>query len=193
VANAPPVPAGEIDPRFVEDVKNVYASYKPWGRVDDQLRWAPWLCTMPQPGRPAMSAAEGGGHARKLYSLFAKDHQAYVQLHGQGAKPPLVGQAIAKESYVPEIVTKKEPRVPDPDGADHFDPYLLQGDTIYRASKVGGVYVMLRKPPATPGSDDGWIYGTVTPDGNVTSAGRVASCMGCHVNAKHGRLFGADR
>jgi len=35
------------------------------------------------------------------------------------------------------------------------------------------------------------IYGTVAPDGTVTSAGRVANCMGCHVdNATHERLFG---
>jgi hypothetical protein len=37
----------------------------------------------------------------------------------------------------------------------------------------------------------GWVYGTVAPDGTVTSAGRVASCMGCHTpSAKHERLFG---
>ena len=40
------------------------------------------------------------------------------------------------------------------------------------------------------GSDAGWVYGTVTPDGRVTSAGRVASCMGCHVDAPHERMFG---
>jgi hypothetical protein len=42
-----------------------------------------------------------------------------------------------------------------------------------------------------PGSDAGWIYGTVAPDGTVTSAGRVANCMGCHTSdARRERLFG---
>jgi len=46
----------------------------------------------------------------------------------------------------------------------------------------------------TPGTDDGFVYGTVTPDNKrVTSAGRVARCMGCHDNAPHERLFGLKR
>ena len=41
------------------------------------------------------------------------------------------------------------------------------------------------------GTDESWIYGTVAVDGTVTSAGRVASCMGCHDHdAAHERLFG---
>ena len=39
-------------------------------------------------------------------------------------------------------------------------------------------------------SDAGWIYGTVSRNGTVTNAGRVESCMGCHVDAPHDRLFG---
>ena len=50
---------------------------------------------------------------------------------------------------------------------------------------------MFREKKDTPGTDEGWVYGTVTADGKtVTSAGRVASCMKCHVQAKNDRLFG---
>jgi hypothetical protein len=50
---------------------------------------------------------------------------------------------------------------------------------------------MFKLEPGTPGTDAGWVYGTVTPDGKqVTSAGRVESCMGCHQDAPHDRLFG---
>jgi hypothetical protein len=48
----------------------------------------------------------------------------------------------------------------------------------------------MTKVAARAGTDAGCVYGTVAPDGTVTSAGRVASCMGCHVrDAKRERLF----
>ena len=155
---------------------------------------------MPEPARPQMSAASDGGHARKLYSLFAKDHVAYTALGVSGAKKPDVGQVIVKESYVPEIASPSETVESDRQRhglsgalgttADHFDPFVREGETTYRASKVAGVYVMLRKPASTPRTDNGWIYGTLTAEGEVTSAGLVASCMGCHTRAPHERLFG---
>ena len=44
------------------------------------------------------------------------------------------------------------------------------------------------------GTDAGWIYGTLTPDGKtVTSAGRVQRCMDCHDVAPHDRLFGLQK
>jgi hypothetical protein len=45
-----------------------------------------------------------------------------------------------------------------------------------------------------PGTDAGWIYGTLTADGKtVTSAGLVQRCMGCHEAATHERLFGLQK
>jgi hypothetical protein len=198
VATAPEGDA--VDERFAAELKTIFASYKPWGRVDDELRWAPFLCRIPQPGRAAMSAAREGGHGRKLYSLFAKNRNAYVGVRGADARPPpTIGQVIVKESYVPEVVKAAEPPFPVrraavmPDSgfeeADHFDPYVTTDGVTYRAETLAGVYVMLRKDPSTPGTDEGWIYGTLKPDGELTSAGRVASCMGCHTT-KPGRLFG---
>ena len=46
----------------------------------------------------------------------------------------------------------------------------------------------------TPDTDEGWVYGTVSADGKtVTSAGRVQSCMNCHQDAPHDRLFGVAK
>jgi hypothetical protein len=67
---------------------------------------------------------------------------------------------------------------------------VTQEGRIYHAGALAGLYVMVKKAPSTPGTDQGWVYGTITPDGSVTSAGRVASCMGCHKDAKVDRLFG---
>lgn len=198
--------AGELDARFVADVQQAFAEYKAWGRVDDEMRWAPFLCRMPQPGRPTMSAAEGeGGHARKLYSLFARDHEAYVSLGNPDAPRtrPSSPQIVAKESYLPELVAspgkEQDPNAGSalssagPEG-DHFHPYARGEDgQVYRASTLVGVYFVIEKPGELLGTDDGFVYGTVTPAGEVTSAGRVASCMGCHAQAKHGKLFGSPR
>ena len=50
---------------------------------------------------------------------------------------------------------------------------------------------MFQAADDAPDTDEGWVYGTVSSDGQtVTSAGRVASCMNCHQEAQHGRLFG---
>ncbi|WP_437820104.1 hypothetical protein [Sorangium sp. So ce1078] len=196
---APSPGAAEVDARFAPLIASAFRDYKAWGRVDDELRWAPWLCRLPLPGRARMSAAEDGGHARKLYSVFARHRDRYPLVQGDTPMSQPVGQVLVKESYHPELVEGGAPEFPShrpsaPDGAsgtpDHFDPYLRDGERVYRASRFAGAYVVLKVGPDTPGTDAGWVYGTVTPGGEVTSAGRVASCMGCHVSARHERVFG---
>jgi hypothetical protein len=193
--------AGDVDPRFVPELKQVFAEYKKWGRVDDELRWAPDLCRMPMPAKPHASRAAEGEHAKKLYSLFARDHLAYVMFEAKREASP--GQIVVKESYRPELVASpttaernpfwnraNEPQFdPTP---DHFRPYAHGADgKLYRAAEVLGLYVVLQKPKDTPGTDDGFVYATLTSKGEITAAGRVASCMGCHVEATHGRFFGS--
>ena len=193
------MPREEIDPRVVDDLKKVALEHRAWGRVDDETRWAPMLCRTPEPGKARMSQAETGGHARKLYSLFAKDRTAYLQASPKGAGAP--GQTIVKESYHPQLLTDAEQKDvlekgsrgrPAPEGVaggGNFNPYSRDGDKMYIASKLVALYVMQKKPANTPGTDAGWIYGTVTPEGEVTSAGKVASCMGCHTQSKNDRML----
>lgn len=186
---APAAPAPEErDLAFVPDLQAIATTYKAWGRVDDELRWAPFLCRMPLPGRPAFSAAPTGGHAQKLYSLFAKDREAYRKRERQA-----LGQVLVKESFTADRV-EGEATLPAPMDAglgegDHFNPYIVRGGTTFRAGKLMGLYVMMKKAGAA-GTDDGWVYGTITADGTVTSAGKVASCMACHRDAPRDRLFG---
>jgi hypothetical protein len=50
---------------------------------------------------------------------------------------------------------------------------------------------MFKVDPKTKDTDNGWVYGTVTADGKkVTSSGKVESCMKCHQDAPHDRVFG---
>ncbi len=141
-------------------------------------------------------------HGRKLYSIFAKirSHEFYV---GH------VGQVVVKESWVPEEVADKGQSLEaisrkvkihakdDKDSTqtvereDRYVPYVRKDGRLYHAAKKGPLFIMYKMDPKTPGTDEGWVYGTVTADGkDVTSAGRVESCMNCHRKAPDDRLFG---
>jgi len=204
-----PAPAPAEAP-FHDALKKIAVDYRDYGRVDDEMRWAPWLCRMPMPGVAHVSASKDDRtHGRKLYSLFVKDRQSYLGLGGK--KPVPVGQVIVKQSWVPEevaakadgqgqtnwppreqvIVTRPRDKAKDPFSGDHFWPYASREGKVYKAAKQADLFIMTKLDPSTPGTDEGWVYGTVTPDGKkVTSAGRVESCRKCHVEAKHDRLFG---
>jgi hypothetical protein len=198
----------EAEKPFQKELLQVANDYKTWGRIDDELRWAPFLCRSPLPGRARFSASpDADTHGQKIYSLFAKDRKAYVTLGD--AKEVAVGQVIVKESWVPEEV--KDPKFDRPhqiettppggppfshklsDG-DHFDPFVEKDGKLYKASKPAGLFVMIKLASKTEGTDNGWVYGTLSADGKeVTAAGKVESCMKCHQDAKHDRLFGLSR
>ncbi|HKB36871.1 MAG TPA: cytochrome P460 family protein [Gemmataceae bacterium] len=202
--SAAPVPATKEEP-FHDLLLKAAREYTDFGRVDDEMRWAPYLCRMPMPGTAHVSASKDSDtHGRKLYSLFAKDRDAYFLLARDRTAP--VGQVIVKQSWVPEevpggkvgiprqevVVTPPRDRKRTAWEGDHFWPYATGKDgKRYKATKQSGLFIMLKLDPKTPGTDNGWVYGTVTPDGKkVTAAGRVESCMKCHQQTKTDRLFG---
>jgi hypothetical protein len=200
-ADEKPKPAEPFHDQLLEIAKN-YVNY---GRVDDEMRWAPTACRAPidpKPGVARFSASKDEDtHGRKLYSVFAKNGAAY--LRPEKNAPVAVGQVLVKESWVPEEVTdpkeKKEIIVHKSmdkgdkslDRGDHFLPYATKDGKTYHAAKQSELFIMFKMDPKTPDTDEGWVYGTVTPDGKkVTSAGKVESCMKCHQDASHDRLFG---
>jgi hypothetical protein len=185
---APTKPApSQVDARFALAIRAAAKQYQKWGRVDERPNVAPLLCDMPRrehygsKGQVRMSEAEESPHGKKLYYLWASDRAAYLKTE------VATGFAIVKESFAAMPATTKRaanpPGFEEPlhDTIDHEGKRLTTGAAkgLYVMTKVGG-----------DGTDDGWIYGTITTDGVVTSAGRVATCMGCHEEAPHGRLFG---
>ncbi len=75
--------------------------------------------------------------------------------------------------------------------ADHFLPFAEKDGKIYHAAKQADLFIMFKVDPKTKDTDKGWVYGTVTADAKkVTSSGKVESCMNCHQDAPHDRLFG---
>jgi hypothetical protein len=203
------------DKQFHEKLLTIARIYTTYGRVDDEARWAPLFCRMPNPAQAHASRSnDEATHGQKLYSLFARDRGAYTAAPDK-ANP--VGQVIIKESWLPEEV-KREPAkqrraapaerpVPKIDvpadlaskeplagllANDSFHPYAQKNGKVYKAAKKGDLFIMFKVDPKTAGTDEGWVYGTVTADGKqVTSAGRVASCMKCHETRKD-RLFGSE-
>ena len=70
---------------------------------------------------------------------------------------------------------------------------MEHGGKHWMLGKRRDLYIMYKLAPETPGTDQGWVYGTVTPGGEVTSAGRVATCMRCHTGeSTSDRMFGLD-
>jgi hypothetical protein len=144
-----------------------------------------------------------------MYWLFVKEVPAdAVYGYIPDARANSIGQAVVKEAWSPEEVQGEDLRLESVSRSveshvggrlvrrqDRFLPYLQHGDRVYHAKAKLGLFIMLKLDPQTPGTDDGWVYGTVTADGKeVLSVGRVESCMGCHKDAPHDRLFGvADR
>jgi hypothetical protein len=194
---APAAVASASGPAFESRLLEIAGTYESYGRLDADLRWAPVYCRAPRPPSPRFSdSRDPATHGQKLYSLFLKEVLAYTS---SSAVSSPVGQVVVKEAWVPEEVKddggRKEPVVRKVEQEDRFIPYARGKDgRLYHAKEKAGLFVMFKLDPQTPGTDEGWVYGTVTADGKkVTSAGRVESCMGCHKDAPHDRLFGLPK
>ena len=213
-----PVEAGPQQPKPDENdvhwhrtAKDIAAVYRLWGRVDDEARWAPFLCRAPDPGAARLSkAAKDTPHGRKLYTLFAKDPKSfgYPPTHaGMMIRSDLtksqrdaltrlkpVPQVIVKESWTPEKTT----RPADPRrgrsaswGKSGVRP-VQKGDHWYRGKDKGPLFLMFQPGKTRKPTDKGWIYAVVDEKGAVTGAGRMQSCMNCHTK-RGDRLFGLPK
>jgi hypothetical protein len=190
---------------FEDRLLEIARSYESYGRIDPAARWAPAYCAAPtpHPTEPSFSrSSDADTHGQKLYWLFANGRTLLGGYVVRG-RPSPVGQVVVKEAWIPEEVTDgTQPKpltrtvhIRSGDGfveqEDSFLPYARKGGRLYHARERGPLFVMFKTEPGTPGTDEGWVYGTVTPDGQrVTASGRVASCVGCHRDAPHDRLFG---
>ena len=100
-ANTDPAPAAPmVNDAFARRAQAIAAEYTSWGRVDDDLRWAPTLCRIPTPGVAYMSASsDATTHGQKLYSVFVRHRDAYP------AGPHGTDQVVVKESWTAEPVS----------------------------------------------------------------------------------------
>jgi len=188
-----PEPPAENDPRWHPALRAIVASYSQWGRVDDEMRWAPHLCRLPTPARARISAStDEGSHGRKLYTLYAMDPVAYGARPSMtmllGSEPPVLAdlsQVLVKEAFTP--VETELTHGLDLRPAEHDGKRYLPGERQ-------GLYVLFKPREDDPAATDaGWVYGTIAADmTTITGAGRMAGCMGCH-RSQPGRLYGLQR
>jgi hypothetical protein len=189
-APAPPANDASLHP----PLKAIAGKHDSFSRADGTW-WSLLGCLAPPPVPVRFSDAPAeSDHGRKLYTLKIYDFEAYardtkIPTEKQAAAKvrgpldiPGVSQAIVKESF--EVT-----RDPAERHVMFVDTVTKDGVTFY-AREPRDLFVMFRPADGRLETDAGWLYGTVDPNGAVTSAGRVASCMGCHANAPHGRLFG---
>lgn len=171
--------------------------YKSWKRVSDHARWSPVGCLAPlMTGNQLSEAPESTPHGRKLYYLFAKNDEDYLKIQypigmagdindtfPENVQQP-TGQIIVKEAFHPSEPTDIEPASP----SSRFE----DSDGFVRPGQPAELFVMLKTPPETPGTDKGWVYATISPSEVITSVGTIESCIDCHVKAPHDRLFGTQ-
>jgi len=190
---APPAP-DPVETRLLE----IAREYLDYGRVDDGTRWSPLDCAL----RPSLArfsdSNDAATHGRKIYYLFARDRDAYVA--GIDKTQP-IGQVIVKEAWHPVPAPKGSngvelprtptggidvPAIPTDRGGMHV-PYAKQDGRIFTTGAKSGLFIMLKQA-------EGWVYATVAADGSrVLQAGRIASCIGCHRDAKPDSLFGLGK
>lgn len=186
---------GEVnDKRFHEILLKAAKEYKNYRPFDGTGRWSPALCIAPinqVPGGRFSASKDKSTHGRKIYVLYSNTFtigKNYVQKD----KPAKVGTTLVKEAWKPEVMNleklKKSQAYKEYKGQV---PTATDDGKVYHATDKLTLFMMCKVDPKTPSTDQGWIYGTVSPDGKkVTSAGRVKSCMGCHTKAEHDRRFG---
>lgn len=211
VAAGQAAPAPKDGAEFHAALLEIASAYQEWDRLNETSRWAPTLCwTPPAIGAEVSTSKDKDTHGQKLYFLFAKDPGAYLALGvpkpqtslfppAPDLKTRRAEQVIVKESWLPKEVEAGQAAEVVKDATRRgrvtgYLPYARKDGKVYHASERAALFVMLKLDAKTPGTDEGWVYGTLAPDGkSVTSAGKIPSCMECHQSAPHGRLFGIPK
>ena len=132
----------------------------------------------PSPKLMISQSSDQDTHGKKLYYLYVKYKEKYLQISDPMAK--LSRDSRVETSPVGQVLIK-----------DSFFHNKSAKDSVLEPGKRYAYFVMTKLKPETPETDKGWIYATVEPDGKTISAvGKIESCMNCHKEANHDRLFG---
>ena len=207
--------ASVLDKAQTELVNQIFGSrlleiateYQQYERVDQTIRWSPTLCFVPQKLIPPKNLASLSTsdseetHGKKLYYLYARkpwDYKSNVWGIGRSSNATKVraplGQVLVKEAWEPvreDVAKQSAANPPTENHSAKPKAYAIAGKQRFHAGDKKGLFIMFKTLEGTPGTDRGWVYGTVSADGNkVTSVGLVKNCMQCHQNAPHDRQIG---
>jgi hypothetical protein len=182
---------------FAPMLREVASAYRNWGLVDNQFHWAPGLCALPSEGVAHYSTVSApAAHAEKVFVLYALDPMAYWK--ATDAKGPFpetlkrvpwitgrqnLEQVLVKESFVPTKPGESKNSL-----GFRVSP-AKKGEEYYTAGEPMGLFVMARLEGSPAGTDEGWVYATIAPDGEIRESGNIAACHDCHAKEKD-RIFG---
>src|SRR5258708_3861663 len=169
--------ASRPSPAQIERALAIAGEYKSYGRVDDELRWAPFLCRQPLPGiaRQSMSN-DPTTHGQKLYSVFVRDYAGYPE-------PSNPGQVVVKESFHADVVTDPDASFAPAasgaptDGGDHFYPFAMSNGKLYRAGLPAGLFIMYPPAPRGPRPPRRWPHPPLSPPPAPTASWRISLCL----------------
>lgn len=143
----------------------------------DLSAWDRGAPSDPPKNNPIVSESDDGAtHGRKHFFLYVADPEAYLDvrtyLDGTAAVQP-VGQIVVKAAFNPHR-------------------WHAAGKPPLAKGLPKTLFIMFKLDPKTPGTDEGWVYGNLTPDGRVTAGGRVGRCMRCHArrDEPRDRMYG---
>ena len=152
---APPEPGRD----FEDDLRHVSTVYKAWGPFDGFLRTAVVYCAAPGKGPVRYSqSTDSETHGNKLYYVYAKLRDSYSP---DPKGKTQIGQVLVKETWLPEETKQVE------------KSNAGKALKIHTPGKPAGLFIMMKLDPKTPDTDEGWVYGTVSVEGTVTSSGKV--------------------
>lgn len=166
-------------------------TYMGWKKSFEGFAWAPELC------RDAPVSLSHSGdtstHGQKLYHLYVKDLEDYHSVFralDEGAAPNSVQPAKREQ-----VLVKQTWHAVEAAEQERFNTARGADGKLYARGERGPLFMMIKVGDAdTAGTDAGWMYATLTPDGDaITAIGALASCMECHQNARHDRMFGPIR
>ena len=193
-ANSPQSAKPDInDERFHLKLREIASEYLGFAMVNTKPLAAPADCApatapedeMPQ---PKLSEADDGGHANKLYFLFAKDIANYFDEQADATE----GQVLVKESWTSKESNPGARNMRNHASANRINPRVDVDGKVLEIGKRNLLFIMTKMKPDTDGTDDGWVYGVVdTETETVHVAGKVASCIACHQTQKD-KMFRKD-
>ena len=167
----------------------IAANYKGYEKADGRMRVAVVYCAAPT-GIPKAQyqfsrSDDANSHGKKLYLMYAAKIDPITGSYTSGKLQRETDQVIVKESWLAERAKED----------DRFSETVAGANgERYKPGAKGPLFAMFQVDQKNPLSDDGWVYGTLTPDGKtITGIGRITNCMACHQKAPHGRLFGLPR
>lgn len=158
---------------------------------------SPLRCSFFPSGPVVSNADQLSQHSGKLYHLFTNDPDGYKRTIDNITEAP-VGLILLKETHIAVELKERSSRVPEElESPNHYllsastnrtsDSNLVPGEIVelFFMAKIGSESLFA--------TDNGWIYGEMDLDGNITTLTSTGTCKECHVNSPYDRVFGIPK